>query len=203
MVAKITKKNPRGRPRAFSEERALDAAMQVFSEKGYEGASLSDLTFAMGINRFSMYATFGNKETLYVKAIERFSRAVARHIEAVLAQGTAREGVERLLLDSVAKFTAAEGAGLCFVTQAPLNEPDVSDSTRQCVARRRGAVEQALRRRLARAVEHGELSSETSVASVARFYAVMIQGIALQAQHGGTREQLLGVVAVAMGKWPD
>jgi AcrR family transcriptional regulator len=202
-VVKITQKNPRGRPRAFSEEHALDAAMQVFSEKGYEGASLSDLTSAMGINRFSLYASFGNKEALYVKAIERFSAAVAQHIEAILAQGTARDGIQRLLLDSVAKFTATEGPGLCFVTQAPLNESDVSDSTRQCVAQRRGGIEQALRKRLARAVEDGELPSETSTASLAGFYAVMIQGIALQAQHGGTREQLLEVVAVAMGKWPE
>lgn len=195
--------NPRGRPRAFCEEQALDAAMRVFSEKGYEAASLSDLTSAMGINRFSMYATFGNKEALFVKAMDRFTGGVTSHLDATLAEGTARDSIERMLLESVSVFTAAEGPGLCFVTQAPLTAPEVSEATKQFVAQKRGVVELGLRKRLDRAFQEGELPVDVSTTSLARFYAVMIQGIALQAHHGGTRDELLAVVDVAMAKWPS
>ncbi len=62
-----------GRPRAFDLDHALDQALQVFWQKGYEGASLSDLTKAMGINRPSLYAAFGNKEDLFRKVLDRYT----------------------------------------------------------------------------------------------------------------------------------
>src|ERR1700760_4196839 len=89
--------NPAGRPKEFCEEKALEAAMLVFAEKGYENASLSDLTSAMKINRFSMYASFGNKEALYVKAMERFNEARREGVKGLLAGKSARDGVTELL----------------------------------------------------------------------------------------------------------
>jgi AcrR family transcriptional regulator len=201
-MAKTPSGSPRGRPRAFCEEQALDAAMLVFSQKGYEAASLSDLTSAMGINRFSMYATFGNKEALFVQAMERYTGTVSQRLDATLADGTLRDAIKRLLQQSVSMYTAAEGPGMCFVTQGPLTSPAVSDATKQFVALKRAAVERALSKRFNRAVEEAELPRDASAAGLARFYSVIIQGIALQAQHGGTREDLLGVVDVAMAKWP-
>jgi AcrR family transcriptional regulator len=75
---------PMGRPRAFDIEKALDQALQVFWHKGYEGASLSDLTAAMGINRPSLYAAFGNKEELFRKALERYIEGPASYVEHAL-----------------------------------------------------------------------------------------------------------------------
>jgi AcrR family transcriptional regulator len=193
---------PRGRPRAFCTDTALDAATRVFGEKGYEGASLSDLTDAMGINRPSMYAAFGNKEELFLKSVERYSEAGIRHVAECLASGTAREGVERLLRDGVTKFTAPNGSGACFVTQGPLASPEISEEGRRQLEHWRAAIEITLKRRFDRALEAGQLPRGTSSADLARFYSVMVQGLALQAQHGGTREQLLRVVDVAMRSWP-
>jgi len=174
-----------------------------FFREGYEAASLSDLTSAMRINRFSMFATFGNKEALFVKAMDRFTGGVTSHLDATLAEGIARDSIEQILLESVSMFTAAERPGLCFVTQAPLTAPDVSEATKQFVARKRGVVELDLRKWLDPAFQEGELPVDLSTASLARFYVVMIQGIALQAHHGGTRDELLAVVDVAMAKWPS
>jgi AcrR family transcriptional regulator len=194
--------NPLGRPREFSSEEALIAANLVFAEKGFEGASLADLTKATGINRTNMYATFGNKEQLFRLTMERFTQAGAKHIEECLAAGTAREGVERVLRESVKRFTDPHGPGVCFLTQEPLTGSDASDETRQYAGRKRAAIELALRDLFDRAIKGGELPHKVSSEGPARFYAVVIQGLALQAQHGGTREQLLSVVDMAMASWP-
>jgi AcrR family transcriptional regulator len=192
----------RGRPREFSEEQALDAATQLFGEKGFEGASLSDLCEAMGINRPSMYATFGNKEDLYCKAVERYMVVGEQHIAECLSASTTRDGVDRLMRDVVLQFTDTQGPGVCFITQKPLTSPEVSDETQQYFAQRRTTLEVMLRHKFERALESGELPPDASPEDLARFYSVMVQGIALQAQHGGTREQLLRVVDVAMEQWP-
>ncbi len=83
---------PSGRPREFDIDQALDAALNVFWRKGYEGATLPDLTRAMGINRPSLYAAFGNKETLFRKSVERYVEGPAAHIVEALEEPTARRG---------------------------------------------------------------------------------------------------------------
>src|SRR3954462_6318660 len=87
----------RGRPRAFDADKALDKALKVFWRKGYEGASLPDLTAAMGINRPSLYAAFGNKESLFKKPVHRYPTGPASFFTDALAQPTARAVVEHLL----------------------------------------------------------------------------------------------------------
>src|SRR5205814_3124860 len=88
---------PRGRPRNFDPDRALDAALNIFGRKGYEGASLNDLTVAMGVNRPSMYAAFGNKEALFRRALDRYEERPAAYVRQALAEPTARRAIERLL----------------------------------------------------------------------------------------------------------
>jgi AcrR family transcriptional regulator len=194
--------NPPGRPKGFCVDTALDAATRLFAAKGYEGASLSDLTAAMGINRFSLYATFGNKEALFVKARSRYAQIVGRRREEALGASTAREGLERLLREGAAMFTDPAGLGVCFVTQGPLNAPEVSDETKQLLVENRAAVEKAIRRRLDQALGDGELPADTDTRKLARFFCVVIQGMALQAQHGATNDELVEVLEAAMQGWP-
>src|SRR6516225_9529344 len=87
---------PAGRPRGFNLEQALDRALDVFWRKGYEGATLPDLTRAMGINRPSLYAAFGNKEALFKKAIDRYVEGPGCHVTEALAEPTVRNVIERL-----------------------------------------------------------------------------------------------------------
>src|SRR6266436_774879 len=158
--------NPPGRPKAFCEKQALHAAMLVFAEKGFENASLADLTAAMGINRFSMYASFGNKEQLYVKAMNAFNDARQQGVIETLSGPSARESIEQLLTGVVERFTD-KSHGVCFVTQAPLTTEDVSDDTRKLMAKRRAEVETAIRHRLEKALKERELPADVSPADLA------------------------------------
>src|SRR3954468_13860991 len=91
----------RGRPRSFEPDRALDRALEVFWRKGYEGASLPDLTRAMGINRPSLYAAYGNKAELFRKVLDRYSAGPAAYVREALEAPTARQVVRRLLDGSI------------------------------------------------------------------------------------------------------
>ena len=101
----------RGRPREFDKDEVLGAALQVFWQKGYEGASLSDLTDAMGITRPSLYAAFGNKEALFLQALDRYEKDKLAYIGEAVDALTARAVAENLLLGAVEVATGGESRG--------------------------------------------------------------------------------------------
>src|SRR6187402_2760002 len=109
-----------GRPREFDAEAALDCALRVFWEKGYEGASLQDLTEAMGINRPSLYAAFGNKEDLFRRVLDRYVRGPGSFVREALNEPTARAVVERLLLGAALMQTTPSHPQGCLVVQGAL-----------------------------------------------------------------------------------
>ncbi|MCW5771289.1 MAG: TetR/AcrR family transcriptional regulator [Rhodospirillaceae bacterium] len=189
-----------GRPRDFDAEEALDRAMHVFWMKGYEGASLADLTRAMGINRPSLYAAFGNKEALFQRALERYARIPSSYVEAALAEPTARAVAEHILAGAIAlQMDARTPRGCLFVTGAQAAAPK---RARMAVAACRVAGEAALRRRLARAKADGDLPADSNPAALARFLAVVRYGMAVQSAGGATRKELEETAALAMKAWP-
>ena len=201
MPRKPTRNTP-GRPRGFDEKRALDAATRVFAAKGYESASLADLTSAMGVNRFSLYATFGNKEALFVKAMEHYMTAIKAFVSDCMAANSGRESVERLLRGSAAGFTDPNAHGICFLTQRPLTPEEISEETRQYMHEKRQTVESALSRRFEQAKQEDEIPPEMSAQDLASFYALALQAIALGAQQGKTCDELLRTVEIAIACWP-
>src|ERR1700738_1733525 len=117
-----------GRPRGFDIDRALDLAMQVFWEKGYEGTSLPDLTSAMGINRPSLYAAFGNKEALFRKVLDRYIEGPAGYVRQALGEQTARAVVERLLSGAIDLLTDPRNPGGCLLVQGALACGEAAES---------------------------------------------------------------------------
>lgn len=192
----------RGRPRCFDVERALDAALCTFWRNGYEGTSLDDLTAAMGINRPSLYAAFGNKEQLFQRAVDRYLERSAAQAADVLAEPTARRATERYLREMVVGSCDASGAGRgCLLVAAALTCSAASEPIRQQLIARRADNEGMLRDRFARAEAEGEIAPGAA-ADLARFVTTIMQGLSVHAAGGATREQQLAVVDIAMRAWP-
>src|SRR5947207_6579797 len=162
----------RGRPRSFDPDAALECAMHIFWAKGYEGASLSDLTKAMRINRPSLYAAFGNKETLFRKALDRYSQGPTAFYDDALRAPTARAVFERLLRGTIQLLTDPQTPRGCLIVQSALACGDAADSVRKEVAARREAGEAALRRRFRRAKREGDLPAKADPADLARYTTI-------------------------------
>ena len=192
----------RGRPRAFDPDAALDRAMHVFWAKGYEGASLSDLTRAMRINRPSLYAAFGNKEQLFRKVLDRYVDGPLAYFGKALAALKARDVIEQIF------FGAAKMAGDprlpsgCLMVQGALAVGNAAGSVRKEAAGRRAGSEVALRRRLQRAKREGDLPKNADPAELARYVMTVLQGMAIQGADGASPDQLRRVAQIALRAWP-
>jgi AcrR family transcriptional regulator len=191
-----------GRPRAFDIEKALDCALQVFWRKGYEGTSLSDLTKAMGINRPSLYAAFGNKEALFRKALDRYAEGPAAYVYEALDEPTARAVAARLLRGAVDLLTDPRTPPGCLLVQGALACGDAAESIRRELVARRAAGEAALRQRFERALADGDLPADAAPADLTRYLVTVVYGMAVQAAGGASREALQRVVEMALRAWP-
>jgi AcrR family transcriptional regulator len=192
----------KGRPREFDTEKALDAALRIFWQKGYEGAGLTDLTKAMGINRPSMYAAFGNKETLFRKVMDRYAKRSQACAEKEMAAGSSRDVAERLLRGAADSFTQCGSPAGCFLVQGAMACSEAKDPLQREVAARRAKMEAMLRERFACGTSSaGDLPGKKSACEMAAFVSTVMHGMAVQAANGMTREMLHRVVDVAMRAW--
>lgn len=195
---------PRGRPREFDRDKALQDAMLVFWGNGYHAASIPDLCQSMGITTTSLYAAFGNKEKLYIEAIDLYMRASQEllwtHLEKTKS---AREGLRNLLLATVDVMTdnSTHPVG-CWTTLAQVDE-DMPTAVAAAIRKARSDWLDVMRAHAAAAVEAGELPASSDVASLGRFYTGMVQAIGVQAHDGATKAELDRLVDVAIAVWPE
>ena len=190
-----------GRPRAFDIDQALDQALHVFWEKGYEGTSITDLTEAMGINPPSLYAAFGNKETLFKKALNRYEARRDEIFEEAFAAPTAREAIERLLESVAERLSGKDGPSGCLMVQAALCGSEECDSVRKDLAARRAQGEILIRKRLERGKKEGDLLKDADLVDLARYLATVMQGMAVQAAGGASRKELRAIANTALRAW--
>ena len=194
---------PRGRPREFDADQALDRALKVFWRKGYEGASLPDLTRAMRINRPSLYAAFGNKESLFRKVIERYVEGPAGYVRAALDEPTARAVAERLLGGSVDLLTDPRNPRGCLMVQGALACGEAAESIRRELSAHRAAAEVAVRQRFQRTLAEGDLPADADPGDLARYVVTLLRGMAVEAAGGASRDELRRVVEMALRAWPE
>lgn len=200
---KVRKAKPQmGRPREFDAEKALERAMYVFWKKGYLGASLSDLTKAMKISRPSLYAAFGDKEMLFRKALERYFSGPACYLRQAVDAPTAREVAEQILRGSVLRSTDPSNPPGCLWVHGVLSCGGTSDPLYQEVAARRAKGQELLQERFERARKQGDLPPDAEPGTLARFVLTSVEGIAVQAQTGSSRAELLKMVDYLLRCWP-
>jgi AcrR family transcriptional regulator len=192
----------KGRPREFDPDVALDQALKVFWKKGYEGASMPELTKAMGINRPSLYATFGNKEELFRKAVQRYVDGPAGYIGKALAAPSAREVAQQLWQGGIDVSTCPENPTGCMILRGSMGCGDAAEKLKQELVSLRAMGAQKLRERFEQAAAAGELPEGISAADLARYVLAVMHGISMAATGGATREELMRVKEIALNNWP-
>ncbi|WP_336213215.1 TetR/AcrR family transcriptional regulator [Nonomuraea sp. LPB2021202275-12-8] len=193
---------PIGRPRGFDADEALERAMLVFWEHGYEGASLANLTDAMGISTTSMYAAFGNKAELFRKALERYTEGPGAYLAQALEEPTALGVATTILTGTVRTTTRPAAPQGCLGVQSALTASDSGRGVRDLLAAWRNNGCSRIRERFQRAVDDGDLSPDTNPGLLARYVATLAFGIAVQAASGVGRDELQGMADAALRNWP-
>jgi len=187
-----------GRPREFDAETALDQAMEVFWRHGYEGATIAQLTEAMGINPPSLYACFGNKEGLLKAALDRYTKLRGGWMDEVVAAPTAHDVAERMLMGIADKQTDPANPPGCLLVQGGIACGTGSENVPFELAARRAQNEDQLRDRFIRAKSEGDLKPTSDPAALARYVSAVAVGMGVMASSGADREALRQVASVAV-----
>lgn len=187
-----------GRPREFDAETALDQAMEVFWRHGYEGATIAQLTEAMGINPPSLYACFGNKEGLLKAALDRYTKLRGVWMNEVVAAPTARDVAERMLMGIADRQTDPANPPGCLLVQGGIACGSGSENVPFELAARRAENEDQLRERFVRAKAEGDLKESADPAALARYVSAVSVGMGVMASSGSDREALRQVASVAV-----
>lgn len=194
--------SPKGRPREFDVDEALGHALRVFWRRGYEGASMAELTCEMGITKPSLYAAFGNKESLFRKALDLYEREKMAYVGVALALPTCRAVAEALMRGGVEMTTSTCDPRGCLGVISSVACSAEAESIREEVARRRRSSNEAVLQRFERGKAEGDLPEGTDPAAMARYLMAILQGIALQAGSGATRAELDQLVDTTLAMWP-
>jgi AcrR family transcriptional regulator len=192
----------RGRPREFDVDDALVAALRVFWSKGYEGASMTDLTEAMGITRPSLYAAFGNKEQLFRKALDLYEREKLCYVGQALEASTARGVAERMLQGSLRNQTSGDDPKGCLGVISSVACGAEADCIRQEVLERGKIARVAMVERMQRAIDEGDFVGPTDADAITDYLYAILQGMAVQAGAGASREDLQRLIDTTLAVWP-
>jgi AcrR family transcriptional regulator len=192
----VEKPKPRGRPRSYDPDAALDGAAELFWAKGFADTSLDDLSAAMGMGRPSIYNAFGDKEALFLRALERYRNTVgSTPLRAMDGEDSIRDAIDALLRQTVEYTTADRSHPGCLIGNvAPVND---LPAVRRFLKKNLAATEALIAERFVGAVRSGQLPADYDADRGARRAMNAMVSIAARARLGSSREDLLADAADA------
>ena len=187
-----------GRPISFDKDAALEAAMLLFWERGYEGTSMADLTQAMGLNPSSIYAAFGDKHALFSLAVERYMKTRAQYATKALEAPTLKRVIRALFDNTIAFLTTPGHPPTCMTLAGAVGCSLDASPARDLMTAIRKQNQVALKVRLLKARKSGELSKEINVEDYARYLSTIVAGLSIQAANGSTKTELNRTAQMAL-----
>ena len=190
---KVTEGKGRGRPRAYDPQTALQQALGVFWSTGYSGASLDSIATAAGMNRPSLYAAFGDKHALYLKALEQYWEFAAAAMDEALTDDalTLREALTRFYEGQLSIYFSGDSQPRgCFAIGTATTEAVEDAEIRDVLSDRLSRLDASLETRLRKAIESGELKSDVDAAALAVLASSLLHSISIRARAGKSRAEL-------------
>lgn len=191
-----------GRPRSFDREVALNAAMYLFWEHGFESTSIADLTRAMGITPPSLYTAFGDKRGLFRAAVYHYLGGVSPIIDNINSAATAREAAYELMRSAAVGGTGDHTPAGCLLASSIVSSSAEAADIRRELAAIRQKIETALKLRIERDIAEGTLPPNSDAEMLAGLVFAVVQGMSTLAKDGAGRRKLLRIVEGAMAAWP-
>ncbi|WP_245602905.1 TetR/AcrR family transcriptional regulator [Leisingera methylohalidivorans] len=189
-----------GRQRSFDTDHAIEQAMLLFWERGYQAASMADLSAVMGLNPPSIYAAFGNKQALFERCAAHYAQHFAAYAPRALDEEvTAAKALCRLVSEAIKAFSAEETPKGCLLVSAATNCGKGSTGAQDLLAGYRQASESIIADRIRRGIEESDMPASTEPDLLAKYVAVLFQGLAAQARDGATADEWHGVAEFALG----
>jgi len=187
------------RPRSFDEDAVLDQAVQLFWERGYDGTSLADLETHLGLGRQSLYNAFGDKQTLFLKALERYQRGVVeKRFGHLTAPGAGLDAIRAFFKANVEALTAPGPRRACLIANTILERGSQDADVLLRCNHARAELERGFRRTLAQAKARGELPEGLDVEATATLLVIQSYGLNVLAKTGATAEELQAAVEVLL-----
>ena len=187
------------RHKEFDKDEALHKAMEVFWSRGYKAASIEDLVKRMGINRQSLYDTFGDKHALYLQALDRYRAVEGRKLcELLERRGSVKKALRQLFAGVVEESLGDLERRGCFMGNAMSELAGRCKETTARTCSNMAAMEGAFYRALRRGKREGELKGVGDPRAVARFLYSSLQGLVLIAKATQDRKTLEDVVKVTL-----
>jgi len=193
-----TGKAKTGRPISFDKNAALEAAMLLFWERGYEGTSMADLTQAMGLNPSSIYAAFGDKHALFQLAVKRYMEMRAQYAGKALEEPTLEKVVRALFDNTVAFLTTPGHPPTCMTLAGAIGCSVEATPARDIMTQIRKQNEAAIGKRFLEARRSGELSKDINVEDYTRYLSSILAGLSIQAANGSTKAELMRTAQMAL-----
>ena len=187
-----------GRPIGFDKDAALEAAMLLFWERGFEGTSMADLTQAMALNPSSIYAAFGDKHALFQLAVKRYMEIRAQYAVKALEEPTLEKFIRALFDNTVAFLTTPGHPPTCMTLAGAAGCSLDATPARDLMTEIRKQNQVALRERLLKARKSGELPKEINVDDYTRYLSTIVAGLSIQAANGSTKAELKRTAQMAL-----